>query len=68
MSILLAKGDGHFRRPTVRATGQNPQSIAAADLDEDGRIDLVTADTASKSVTVFLNRTKTLRAAGPDGR
>lgn len=41
ISILLGNGDGTFQPATNVSAGKNPGSIAAADLDGDGRIDLV---------------------------
>jgi uncharacterized protein (TIGR03437 family) len=36
-------------------TGANPQSLAAADFNGDGKIDLATANSGSNSVTILLN-------------
>jgi hypothetical protein len=49
--VLLANRDGTFRR-SVRHTGVNAQALAIADLDRDGRADIVTADDGDH-VSVF---------------
>lgn len=54
--MIVGKGDGTFRLPFDLTSGRHPQSIAAGDLNRDGRPDIVTANTASNSVTVFLSR------------
>jgi hypothetical protein len=44
-----------FGDPMVLPTGQSPYFVAAADLNRDGAVDLVTSNTISHSVTVFIN-------------
>jgi hypothetical protein len=46
VSVLLGNGDGTFRAKTDYATGTGsfPYSVAAADLNNDGNLDLVTAN------------------------
>src|SRR5262249_53885485 len=41
VSILLGNGDGTFQSAKSVSSGKNPGSIAAADLNGDGRVDLV---------------------------
>ena len=55
MSILLGRGDGSFVSPVNYGVGKTPKSVAAADLNGDGRIDLVTANQDGASVSVLLN-------------
>jgi hypothetical protein len=40
VAVLLGNGDGTFRAPVESAGMPYPQDIAAADVDEDGRMDL----------------------------
>ncbi|MEQ8819745.1 MAG: FG-GAP-like repeat-containing protein [Sumerlaeia bacterium] len=60
VSVLLgngprAVGDGTFAAQVTYATGDDPISIAAGDLNEDGLTDLVAANTLSDNVSVLLN-------------
>ena len=57
VSILLGKGDGTFTAATTPAVpaGTEPTSIAVADLNVDGRPDLVVADKTENSVSILLN-------------
>jgi hypothetical protein len=43
-SILLGNGDGTFQAPAMNPGGVNPASIATADLNSDGKLDLVLVD------------------------
>ena len=53
VSTLLGNGDGTFGPYTQFASG-HPWSVAIADLNADGRPDLVTADPVSSTVSVLL--------------
>jgi hypothetical protein len=44
VSILLGNGDGSFLPANSIAAGTHPLSLAVADFDEDGRLDLVVGD------------------------
>jgi hypothetical protein len=59
VSLLLGNGDGTFGAPTLFPTGSQAvteaQSIAAADLNGDGALDLVLANGLSSTATVLLN-------------
>jgi hypothetical protein len=57
LSIFPGNGDGTFGTPSLLVTGIAPTAIAAADLNNDGHIDLVVAnknDQPSPSISVFL--------------
>ncbi|MFB6811286.1 FG-GAP repeat domain-containing protein, partial [Streptomyces sp. NPDC056387] len=53
-----ARADGPPGHPAYRnhAVGNRPLAVAVADLDGDGRLDLVTSDFADSTVSVLLNR------------
>ena len=57
ISVLLGKGNGTFN-PQVKysaGAGTDPIAIAAADLNGDGKPDLVVADSGNKSISVLIN-------------
>ena len=54
VSILPGNGDGTFGAKRDVASGIAPLSIAGADFNKDGRLDLATANQASNSVTQFI--------------
>jgi predicted NUDIX family NTP pyrophosphohydrolase len=58
VSVLLGNGDGTFGARTDFGTGNNPRSVAIADLNADGRPDLAVAntnpDSYSPTVSVLL--------------
>ncbi len=49
------ESDGTFAPDSVYPTGEGPWSIFAADVDNDGHIDLMTANSHSNDVSVLLN-------------
>jgi len=53
VGVLLGEGDGTFNNVVTYAAGDFPQSVAVADLNGDGKPDLVVAD--SSVVGVLLN-------------
>ena len=55
MSVLLNQGNGTFAAPVRYAAGLRPVSVAAADLNGDGRPDLAVANSRSANVSVLLN-------------
>jgi hypothetical protein len=58
LSVLLGDGAAHFAPApgTPVSTGGNaPSALAAADLNGDGKLDLVTVNASSASVSVLLN-------------
>jgi hypothetical protein len=50
VSVQLGKGDGSFRSGRQYRTGDGHRGITASDLDQDGKVDLVTWGTDSVSV------------------
>lgn len=54
VSILLGAGDGTFATPTAVSVGNEPNSVAHGDLNDDGNLDLVTANFASDDVSILL--------------
>ena len=54
VSILLGNGDGTFRAPTHLADPGTPFAVIAADVNADGRLDLVTANWHSGRAVVIL--------------
>ena len=54
VSIFSGNGDGTFQPPMDYGVGHVPYSIAAADLNADGKLDLAVANARSMSVSVLL--------------
>jgi hypothetical protein len=57
VSILLGNGSGGFGAPAnfPVGAGDNPRSIRVGDFDQDGDMDLVTANAATAGISVLLN-------------
>jgi hypothetical protein len=53
MSVLMGKGDGSFRAAVDHTAGVDPNSVVLADLNGDGKLDIVAANYPSV-VTVWL--------------
>jgi uncharacterized protein (TIGR03437 family) len=66
-NVLLGKGDGTFQPPATYATGATATySVAVADLNGDGRADIVTANYESNNVSILLGiLTPTVNAVTP---
>ncbi len=54
VSVLLGHGDGTFEPRTIYPAGTNAASVAIADLNGDGRPDIVAADSYPNTVSVLL--------------
>jgi VCBS repeat protein len=54
VSVLLGNGDGTFGTKTDFETGAGPYAVAAADLNRDGKPDLVSGNAGVSSVSVLL--------------
>lgn len=57
IGVLLGYGDGTFRPAmTYRSRGKYPSSVAVADLNKDGKPDLIVTNTFSDTVGVLLGK------------
>jgi hypothetical protein len=54
IQVLLGKGDGTFEPPVNYTVGTAPSSIAAADFNHDGNLDLVVSNSIGDTVSVLL--------------
>ncbi|MBA3914295.1 MAG: VCBS repeat-containing protein [Acidobacteriales bacterium] len=55
VQVLLGHGDGTFGPPVSYAAGEEPENgIAAADLNKDGKLDIVVSDFLGYTVSVLL--------------
>ncbi len=52
--VALADGSGGFEAATEHAVGSQPLAVTVADVDLDGRLDIVTTNSQSASVSVLL--------------
>jgi hypothetical protein len=55
MWVLPGAGDGTFGTAVSFLTGQGPSSVATADFNRDGSLDIATADTLANGVSVLIN-------------
>jgi hypothetical protein len=54
VSVLLGNGDGTFQDARTFPAGIYPRSVAVADVNGDGRLDLAVANQSSNNVSVLL--------------
>ncbi len=54
VSVLIGNGNGSFASPVSYTTGSFPGSLAVADLNADGKPDVVVVNFETNSVSVFL--------------
>ncbi len=60
VSIFINNGNGTFAAKVDYTTGSSPLSVAIGDLNSDGKADLAVSNYGSDSVSVFLNRSRTI--------
>jgi hypothetical protein len=53
--VLLATEDGGFAEPKHFTAATEPMSLAVADFDDDGRLDLAAGNQQSADVSIFIN-------------
>ena len=54
--VFLGKGDGTFAKAVNYVAGNNLSSLALADFNGDGHIDIAVADVSSSNVAILLNK------------
>jgi len=54
--LLLNNGDGTFKPATTLSAGPYPQSIAAADFNGDGKVDLAVTNVGNAEVSILLGK------------
>ena len=57
IAVLPGRGDSSFTAPLNLTADTAPQAVAAADLNADGKLDLVTVARDTNKLLVFLNKT-----------
>jgi hypothetical protein len=65
VNLLLGNGDGTFHAAAPYTVGTGASSVAVADLNSDGLLDVAVANIGSNNVSVLLNAGQSCRAA-PD--
>ena len=55
-SLTLGKGDGTFIAPTKMGLNPNSLAFAVADINSDGKDDIVSANWGSPGISLFLNK------------
>ena len=54
VSVLLGNGNGTFQTQATFATGSAPRGLTLGDVNGDGRLDIITANSLSNTVSVLL--------------
>jgi len=55
VQVFLGIGDAQFTGGSLLTAGDGPQAIVAADIDNDGDLDPITADSAAGTLSLFRN-------------
>src|SRR5262249_13552825 len=58
IAVLLGAGDGTFAAPLTFETGSGPRSLAIADIDDDGKPDIVTPDFFDFTTSLLFNNSQ----------
>jgi len=53
VSVLFGNGNGTFQTRKIYGVGLNPWGLIASDLNGDGKLDLLAADSGANSVTIL---------------
>jgi hypothetical protein len=56
LSLLCSSSASQFMKPTFYAVGMEPQVVVAADFNNDGILDLATADFTSEDVSILIGK------------
>ena len=56
VSVFIGRGDGTYSARTSFGTGLSPASVALGDVNGDGKLDIVTADSAVAGLSVLIAR------------
>jgi hypothetical protein len=56
LGVLLGTGGGEFASPLSLPTAEYPASLAAGDVDGDGKLDIAVANSAAGSVSVLVGK------------
>ncbi|WP_170172500.1 FG-GAP-like repeat-containing protein [Hymenobacter rigui] len=59
LAVLLRQADGTLAPAVTYPVGRQPEAVALADVNGDGRLDAVTANRGAASLSVLLNTTRT---------
>jgi hypothetical protein len=55
LTVLTNNGNGVFGSNATLTVGENPQCVVAADVNGDGKVDLISADFSAGTLTVLTN-------------
>ncbi len=55
VSVLFGNGDGTFNERITKSVGSGASSVQVGDLDGDGRLDIVTGNEGTNTVSILIN-------------
>jgi hypothetical protein len=58
VSVFTGQGSGAFPAPTYWPAGASPWQLAVADVNGDGKVDLITGNATGPGLSVLLNTSK----------